>query len=135
MAMVIALSLLCDDAPMVNDATIEGWRHAVKIPARHPARPLRDNVRQAGDCAPAGEVVFPTLGMIDIPGYRPASRIGSRSLRAEILGERHAGRLACRLRVSGHLDAQIAHAGFGISRQAVEYLLPTADQMQLGRVR
>jgi hypothetical protein len=55
--------------PIVNDATIEGWRHAVKIPARHPVRPLRDHVRQASDCTPAGEVVFPTLDMIGIPGY------------------------------------------------------------------
>jgi hypothetical protein len=120
---------------MVNDATIERWRHAVKILARHPARPLRDHVRQACDGASAGEAVFPTLDMIGIPGYRPASRIGSRALRAEILGKRHAGRLARGLSVRGHLDAQITHACFGISRQAVEYLLPTADQMQIGRVR
>ena len=56
-------------------------------------------------------------------------------LSTEIVGERHTGRLACGLRVRGHLDAQITHAGLGIRRQAVEDLLPTADEVQIGRVR
>src|SRR2546425_9068001 len=53
---------------------------------------------------------------------------------AQILSECHAGRLACRLSMGRHLDAQITHAGLCISCQAVEYLLPTPNEVQIGRV-
>src|SRR5262249_46086590 len=56
------------------------------------------------------------------------------TLRAQILSERHACRLACRLRMGRDLDAQITHAGLCVCCQAVEYLLPTPDEVQIGRV-
>jgi hypothetical protein len=34
--------------------------------------------------------------------------------------------------VGCHLDVQITGACFSISRQAVEYLLPISDEMQVG---
>src|SRR6266567_8503147 len=78
-----------------------------------------------------------TLRSTCSPNWRGAEGVHHRAgyLRAEIVGERHACRIACRLRVRGHLDAQITHAGLGIRRQSVEDLLPTADEMQIGRVR
>ena len=59
---------------------------------------------------------------------------GTPTLRAQIRRERHAGRLACRLRMGRHLDAQITRAGLCIRCQAVEDLLPTPNEVQLGRV-
>ena len=59
---------------------------------------------------------------------------GTSTLRAQIRSERHAGRLACRLRMGRHLDAQITHAGLCIRCQAVENLLPTPNEVQIGRV-
>lgn len=56
-------------------------------------------------------------------------------LRAEILSKGHTGRLARRLRARGHLNAQITHTGLGVGCQAVEDLLPAADEMQISRVR
>jgi len=134
--MVMPLSLLCDNvSPHGERRHYKGGGMLSRYPPGTQQDRCGTTFARRATTLPAGEVVFSTLDMIGIPGYRPASRIGSRSLRAEILGKRHAGRLACCLRVSGHLDAQITHAGLGISRQAVEYLLPTSNQVQLGRVR